>query len=331
MLSSLIHKVVEAKLISEIEVGNMCLIISHLQFADDLIVFAKAKAENVINIKRILRIFKVCSRLRLNMKKTSLFGINANNDHVNNWVETIKCRKGDLPTTYLGLPLGSIRNYEAMWEPIIGKFKVTLEDLLTECDCVPIKMASKPIWRLGSCPFISEFVRQPQCWEINEVHRARPPSGEWVAPLIGWCKFNVDAAVWGAFGVAGIGGILRDDEGKPLIIFSKDIGVSNVTVAELKAIYEACCLLFSSSWHDHRTLIIETDSLLAVQWINKRATVPTTFEELVGKCKLFVQQYRCKVDFVFREGNTEAHRLAKEGVNRKANWVWTENELYTKS
>ncbi|KAL4347101.1 hypothetical protein GQ457_17G003240 [Hibiscus cannabinus] len=74
------------------------------------------------------------------------------------------------------------------------------------------------------------------CGKEPETH-IRPPRGSWVAPPYGSCKFNVDVSVMGSFGEASIGGILRDH---------------NVS----------------------HSLIIETGSLLALNWINKLNQVP---------------------------------------------------------
>ncbi|KAK9008386.1 hypothetical protein V6N11_075284 [Hibiscus sabdariffa] len=68
----------------------------------------------------------------------------------------------------------------------------------------------------------------------------RPLAGTWIAPEAGCLKFNVDAVVRGSFGEAGIGGVLRDQCGKILMQFSKSIGRSDPTGAELAAIFEAC-------------------------------------------------------------------------------------------
>ncbi|KAK8562630.1 hypothetical protein V6N12_010704 [Hibiscus sabdariffa] len=91
-----------------------------------------------------------------------------------------------------------------------------------------------------------------------------PISGSWSAPDAACLKFNVDAGVKGSSGEAGIGGILCDHCGKALIRFSKSIGMSDPTGAELVAIHEACQVFSSSRWFIRNKLSIESDSLLAV-------------------------------------------------------------------
>lgn len=48
--------------------------ISHLQFADDTIVFLKPSLANVQNLKKILQCFQLSSGLKINFGKSSLYG-----------------------------------------------------------------------------------------------------------------------------------------------------------------------------------------------------------------------------------------------------------------
>lgn len=69
----------------------------------------------------------------------------------------------------------------------------------------------------------------------------------WDAPSPGMLKFNVDGAVRGKLGPAGIGGVLQDDRGVVICMSSKSIGIRDSNVAEVLAILEAlrCYLDFS--------------------------------------------------------------------------------------
>ncbi|XP_039070455.1 uncharacterized protein LOC120217432 [Hibiscus syriacus] len=106
-----------------VPVGSFDLRISHLQFVDDLIVFAKANLGMVKNIKRLLRIFEVASGLRLNLSKSKLYGICVEESCLVEWVEHVNCDCDHFSTTYMGLPLGHRRNSKKMWKPIVDKFR----------------------------------------------------------------------------------------------------------------------------------------------------------------------------------------------------------------
>ncbi|GMI64157.1 hypothetical protein HRI_000085000 [Hibiscus trionum] len=104
------------------QVGNIDpFSLSHLQFADDLIIFCGAALGEIKNIKRILRIFEVASGLQLNLKKSMLFGVNVRLEDLNLWAKSIGCDVGKFPAEYLGLPLGVERSSKAMWDPMINK------------------------------------------------------------------------------------------------------------------------------------------------------------------------------------------------------------------
>ncbi|KAL4368587.1 hypothetical protein GQ457_05G009960 [Hibiscus cannabinus] len=151
--------------------------------------------------------------------------------------------------------------------------------------------------------------------------RKRLAGISWETPIEGAVKFNVDAAVNGVVGSAGIGGVLKDHTGKTLLCFSKYIGFSDPTSAELQGILEACCCFVGSQWVGTKSLIIESDSKIAVNWIKRPLSVPASFKDLVGKCREYIDRFKWDIAFVFRERNAVAHRLAKEGLQKLLNAV----------
>ncbi|GMI65454.1 hypothetical protein HRI_000214700 [Hibiscus trionum] len=122
-LSLLLKKADAMGFIEGVQIGSSDVSISHLQFADGLVVFAKGDRENVINIKRLLRVFGLASGLSLNLSKTNLFGIAVDQLTVEEWAVNLGFKAGLLPSTYLGLPLGASRNSVQIWNPIIDKVK----------------------------------------------------------------------------------------------------------------------------------------------------------------------------------------------------------------
>ncbi|KAL4308510.1 hypothetical protein GQ457_01G028730 [Hibiscus cannabinus] len=102
---------------------------------------------------------------------------------------------------------------------------------------------------------------------------------------------------------AGIDGILRDYNGDILSRFSKFIGCLDPTGAELAAIMEAIKVFKSSRWVKLYKLIIESDSLLSVRWIENPRTVPSNFAEIVSNCATLCTHCSWEVRFVFKERN----------------------------
>ncbi|KAL4295459.1 hypothetical protein GQ457_12G031020 [Hibiscus cannabinus] len=127
-LSLMLYKAVGIGLFKGIQIGSNSnsVLISHLQFADDLLVFCEASGSQVLAVKRVLRVFELASGLRLNLKKSKVFGMNVDQEILLSWANSIGCSMGFLPTEYLGLPLGVRHNSIKLWEPILKKLSTKL-------------------------------------------------------------------------------------------------------------------------------------------------------------------------------------------------------------
>ncbi|GMI96142.1 hypothetical protein HRI_003283500 [Hibiscus trionum] len=128
-LNQMIRKAVNHGLFSGIQVGRRDnhTMITNLQFADDLLIFVGASVTQVCNVKRVLRIFKLASGLKLNINKSKIYGINIDPNIISDRVTSIGCKLDSFPTKYLGLPLGACRNNGALWEPVVKAFESKLD------------------------------------------------------------------------------------------------------------------------------------------------------------------------------------------------------------
>ena len=110
---------------------------------------------------------------------------------------------------------------------------------------------------------------------------------EWCPPSQGNLKFNVDGPVFeipnntglvsGNLKAVGIGGVLRNSERVALALFSKSVGMQESNVAELLAIREALFMVdqrLKTHGSLERNIIIESDSKVAVSWVNKDDQIP---------------------------------------------------------
>ena len=59
-------------------VGSDDVLVSHLQFADDTVLFLEPNANSFLNSLLILSLFKIISGLKINLSGCGLAGINAN-------------------------------------------------------------------------------------------------------------------------------------------------------------------------------------------------------------------------------------------------------------
>ena len=90
-LSSLLHEAVSRNLFKGIKVGSNEMSVSHLQYADDTIIFCEAQVDQLLNVKRVLRCFQVISGLKINFFKSSLFGFNIDRETLADWADKIYC------------------------------------------------------------------------------------------------------------------------------------------------------------------------------------------------------------------------------------------------
>ncbi|KAL4301914.1 hypothetical protein GQ457_10G019110 [Hibiscus cannabinus] len=128
-LNQMLVKAVNLGLFSGFSIGRgeTGISLSHLQFADDLLIFCGASECQVRNVKRVLRIFELASGPKLNLKKSKILGVNVDEDTLKTWGFVVGCVVDSFSSSYLGLPLGANRNFVVIWEPVVSNFSKILE------------------------------------------------------------------------------------------------------------------------------------------------------------------------------------------------------------
>lgn len=92
----LVDKARENGTFSGVTVGNDQVEISHLQFADDTLMFGKASKSNIQSLKGIIRSFELISGLEVNFRKSTLVGIHISEAEVEDFALEPKCKVGTL-------------------------------------------------------------------------------------------------------------------------------------------------------------------------------------------------------------------------------------------
>lgn len=69
-LNILMNRAFKKRIIKGVKVGVNEVVISHLQFANDSIIFCEADLDQIVFIKQILRCFEILSGMRINFHKS---------------------------------------------------------------------------------------------------------------------------------------------------------------------------------------------------------------------------------------------------------------------
>lgn len=106
-LLTLLTKAKQCGCIDGFVVGSDLEAITHLQFADDMILFSSARWDEVVVLKRILRCFELILGLKINLAKSMVVGVGCPLEDVQQLACRLHCKVGKMPLSYLGLPTGT--------------------------------------------------------------------------------------------------------------------------------------------------------------------------------------------------------------------------------
>lgn len=125
-LNLLIHKAISKQLWDGIEVSKGGLSISHLQYADDTIIFFPKDIDALMNIKKSLIIFHLVFGLQVNFHKSSILGLNLDSTWLQFAADSLQCKMGEFPFTYLGLPIGGNSSLLSTWDLVVNRMNQKL-------------------------------------------------------------------------------------------------------------------------------------------------------------------------------------------------------------
>lgn len=153
----------------------------------------------------------------------------------------------------------------------------------------------------------------------------------WKPPPYGFLKVNIDGASKGNPGLAGFGGVIRDEQGQIKKIFHGHLGKATNNMAELMALEQCLEILVDLDSHN---VIIEADSELIIRAAKKicNGTSPDKVSNHWRLSQIFHHIYSHLqilkiVSFVHVKikANMAADRLVNEGVIKKerdTRYIW---------
>jgi hypothetical protein len=124
-LSHLMDRAIGEGYISSFSVGladQTPMMISHLLFADDTLLFCNADQHQLKYLRAVFSWFEAVSGLKINLSKSEMVLV-GNAPYIGDLVEILGCKVSALPMTYLGLLLGARFNSVRIWDPILEKME----------------------------------------------------------------------------------------------------------------------------------------------------------------------------------------------------------------
>ena len=98
------------------------VMVSHLLFADDILIFCDVELTQIANLRVILARFEEVSGLRINLGKSELVPVGGV-PNLEALVGLVGCGQSSLPLKYLGLPLDVKFKDLFVWNPILERME----------------------------------------------------------------------------------------------------------------------------------------------------------------------------------------------------------------
>ncbi|GJU77776.1 putative RNA-directed DNA polymerase, eukaryota, reverse transcriptase zinc-binding domain protein [Tanacetum coccineum] len=109
-----------------VKISSSNIHLSHLFYADDVIILSEWNQKDMENIIRILNVFHIASGLKINIQKSNVFGVVVSHNEIVSMATCTGCEAGAFPFSYLGLPIGSNMSRIASWQTLIDRFKARM-------------------------------------------------------------------------------------------------------------------------------------------------------------------------------------------------------------
>lgn len=123
VFSWIISKGVDGNIVELFKIGRNEVVLSHLRFADDTMLFCFGKEESFLILIHVVAFFEDYSGFKINRSKCTVFvfGINSDQAKLQKWVKVFDCEVGSFPSFYLRLLLRGNSKAVSFWDLVSEK------------------------------------------------------------------------------------------------------------------------------------------------------------------------------------------------------------------
>ncbi|KAK9984436.1 hypothetical protein SO802_033961 [Lithocarpus litseifolius] len=134
----------------------------------------------------------------------------------------------------------------------------------------------------------------------------------WLPPSLNWFKVNSDGSSMGNPGLAGGGGLIRNQDGEWVKGYARSIGCATSVAAELWALRDGIRLCISLKL---LAVVFELDAKLVVDLLKKDMEKSNSIDVLVADCKEGLKEIpMVRIQHCYREANKCTDALAHRGA-----------------
>ena len=150
--------------------------------------------------------------------------------------------------------------------------------------------------------------------KVIPTSRLPPTCVRWRRPDQGKLKLNIDGSAQGNSGLAGGGGVLRDNRGNWVLGYSRKIERTTSSLAEWWALRDGLHLCLSKN---HLDVVVELDLEIIVDALTTTQQLDQPVSLLMGDCRSMATRFNhIQFKHCYRERNKCANGLARKGVTQ---------------
>ncbi|KAF9594838.1 hypothetical protein IFM89_034821 [Coptis chinensis] len=261
--------------------------VTHLRFADDVLLLCKGEASSMERVKAVMQSFFELIGLKLNVNKTSLLTGSLSPAASMDLAGILGVKLVSPPIKYLGLPLTAARIDDARVAELItnGQWNGTQGG---PRQCGYQIHLNTPGNQFPDCPETAKTICQ---WN-------KPPPQAFM--------LNVDGSLQH---MASFGGTIRDEEGNVTLMYAGASRKRSILFLELMGIAEG---LKAAKMEGIKHLVVNSDSQRAVSIINEEEPTPWYCLNLMCGIRAYKMSFiSVSVQHILKEGNRAADHIAR--------------------